>query len=197
MSKILEDQTKNAFEFVQKLYFEISYLIKEIEGLLQHEAEEFVIGRPSGYGVTSRTSTGLEPVNVEIWLPKTFTVFFCPRDMTQTVRGQTVTPFSDDLKLVLLHIELVRKHLNSPRILGGCIWNIRRKRPSQHKKFEQLMWEFAYNPGKIFASLPNVSYDDSYIAFDGKFIEKSLFSIKNSGAVMEEIVVPILAIYSE
>ena len=34
-------QTRLAFEFIQKLYFEISYLIKEMEGLLAEEEEEF------------------------------------------------------------------------------------------------------------------------------------------------------------
>ena len=36
-------QTENAFEFVQKLYFECSYLIKELEGLLAEEKENFIM----------------------------------------------------------------------------------------------------------------------------------------------------------
>ena len=42
MTQNLEMQTRNALTFVQKLYFEISYLIKEVEGLLHLEDEEFV-----------------------------------------------------------------------------------------------------------------------------------------------------------
>ena len=62
MDKDIVMQTKNAFDFVQKLFFEVSYLIKEIEGMVQQETEEFVIVKPSGYHVTTRTSTGLEPI---------------------------------------------------------------------------------------------------------------------------------------
>ena len=41
----LPKQTKLAFDFIQKLYLEISYMIKEIEGLLYEQEEKFVIGR--------------------------------------------------------------------------------------------------------------------------------------------------------
>ena len=47
-SQNLIRQTKNAFEYIQKLYLESSYLIKEMEGLLKEEEENFIIGRPSG-----------------------------------------------------------------------------------------------------------------------------------------------------
>ena len=101
MTNDLIEQTTNAFDFVQKLYFEISYLIKEIEGQLQQEPEIFLIGRPTGYAVTTKTSTGLEPVNVEQWLSKSFTVFFCPDNLTKINRGYTITRFRDDLKLLI------------------------------------------------------------------------------------------------
>ena len=69
MSDLVE-QTRNAFEFIDKLFLETSYLIKEVEGQLQLMPEEFVILRPSGYGVTSLTSTGLEAQNVKLWVRK-------------------------------------------------------------------------------------------------------------------------------
>src|SRR5665647_634698 len=107
MTQNLEMQTRNALNFVQKLYFEISYLIKEIEGLLLHtEDEEFVIVRPSGYAVTSGKSTGLEPANVEWWLSKAFTVFFVPDKDTKLQSGTTTTPFHNHLRILLLDIEL-------------------------------------------------------------------------------------------
>jgi hypothetical protein len=70
------EQTRLAFEFIEKLYLEASYLVKEIEGMLAEEEEKFIIGRPSGYGVTTRSSTGLEPNFVRLWLLKKFGVFF-------------------------------------------------------------------------------------------------------------------------
>jgi len=37
-------QTQLAFDFIQKLYFEVSYLIKEVEGQLAQEEEGFMLG---------------------------------------------------------------------------------------------------------------------------------------------------------
>ncbi|MCK5099062.1 MAG: hypothetical protein KAR45_13225, partial [Desulfobacteraceae bacterium] len=54
-------QIKNAFEFIQKLYNESSYLVKEIEGQLSESEYKFQILRPSGYSISARSSTGLEP----------------------------------------------------------------------------------------------------------------------------------------
>jgi hypothetical protein len=197
MSKELEDQTNNAFNFIQKLYFEISYLIKEVEGLLQSEDEQFIIGRPSGYGVTTRTSTGLEPVNVELWVPKAFTVFFVPLEKTGKIeKGQTSTPITDDLKLLILDIELHGKNVDAPRALIGCISKIKCKKLS-HKKFEQLMWEFAYNRKKIYSTIPKVEYEDSNLSFKGRFLEKALLSINNSNDVLNKLVTPMLKLFRE
>jgi hypothetical protein len=197
MSKELEDQTNKAFNFIQKLYFEASYLIKEVEGILQSEDEQFVIGRPSGYAVTTRTSTGLEPSNVELWLPKAFTVFFCPMEKTKIEKGQTLTIISDSLRLLVLDIELHGKNLNAPRALIGCISNIKCKKLSHVKKFEQLMWEFAYNRKKIYATIPKVEYEDINLSFTGRFLEKALFSINNSDDVLNKLVTPMLKLFRE
>ena len=37
------EQTELAYDFLQKLFFEVSYLIKEMEGLLGEEDPPFVI----------------------------------------------------------------------------------------------------------------------------------------------------------
>jgi len=80
-------QCRLAFDFVQKLYMEVSYFIKEVEGLLLEE--DFVIGRPSGYQISSRGSSGLEPVHVNMWLLKKLAVFFAPSDKIRLDKGQT------------------------------------------------------------------------------------------------------------
>lgn len=195
MSKALETQANNALDFVQKLYFEISYLIKEVEGVLQQQEEEFIIVRPSGYGVTTRTSIGLEPVNVDLWLSKAFTVFFCSKDNISEERGQTKTSFSDDLKVLILDIELMGKLIDAPRILAGCLRNISCKKPTKYKKFEAITWEFAYSREKIFSSIPNVSYEDSYVSFTGKFKTIPLFSINDSEAVERMLVDPMVKLF--
>lgn len=61
-------QTNLAFEFLQKLFLEVSYLIKEAESMYLVEKEEFMIGKPGGYAISIRNSKGLESSNVDLWL---------------------------------------------------------------------------------------------------------------------------------
>ena len=82
--KQVTEQCKLAFDFVQKLFLEVSYFIKEVEGLLLEES--FIIGRPKGYQISARSSLGLEPVSVNMWLLRRFAVFFAERDKITTVR---------------------------------------------------------------------------------------------------------------
>ena len=191
----LVKQTKNAFDFIEKLYFEVSYLIKEIEGLLQQEDEAFVIGRPSGYGVTTRSSTGLEPGNVSLWLTKMFTVFFCPENMTKINGGQTNTAFQEELKVIVIRILLGDKDIDQPKINFGCLSEIKSKRQDQ-KKFEHLMFEFAYNSDKIFNGSSN-QYEDSYCSFKKIFLSEDLYSINSSEDIVAKIIQPVLKIYRQ
>jgi hypothetical protein len=194
MTQNLEMQTRNALNFVQKLYFEISYLIKEVEGLLHLEEEEFVIGRPSGYGVTSGKSTGLEPVNVESWLSKAFTVFYVSDKETKLQGGQTTTAFHNQLKVLLLDIELEGKKNKIPRVIAGVLYDIRSKKDS-YTKFEHLMFEFNYSRDKIFASAPELHYEDSYLSMKGNLFNLPLFSVQTSEDITQKIVEPMLAQY--
>jgi len=194
MSQNLEMQTRNALNFVQKLYFEISYLIKEVEGLLHLEDEEFIIGRPSGYGVTSGKSTGLEPANVESWLSKAFTVFYVPDKETKLQSGTTTTPVHNQLRVLLLDIELEGKKNKIPRIIAGVLYDIRSKR-NNYTKFEHLMFEFVYSRDKIFASAPELNYEDSYLSMKGNLFNLPLFSVQTSEDITQKIVGPMLAQY--
>ena len=197
MSDSIATQTQKALEFLQKLYFEISYLIKEVEGFLGQEEESFLIGRPTGYAVTTKYSTGLERLNVAQWIPKMFTVFWVAEKDTKSSKGTTVTRFSDGLRLLLLHIDLDPKDREEPTLLAGVIHDIKNKRESSQKKFEHLMWEFAYNPHKIFAKLPNVSYEDGYCSFKGKFVQHKLLSINSSEDVKKKVVDRMLRLFRQ
>ena len=109
-------QTALAFDFIQKLYFEVSYLIKEIEGLLAEENERFIIGRPSGYAITSRNSSGLEPFLVNLWPLKKMSVCFIPEEQTKINGGVTNTTFDKNLKIIYLRIILSEKEISEPYI---------------------------------------------------------------------------------
>lgn len=194
MSKELVEQTYNAFGFIQNLYLEISYLIKEIEGLLQLEDERFQILRPSGYSVTSRTSTGLDPVSVEQWLTKSLTVFFCPEQDTEVKSGTTITAFTPELKVMFVNIRIMGKNIDEPKVTFGCIRNIVCKK-NNYNKFENLVWEFSYNEDKIFKNLPEVLCSDNYCSFGGEGKSVKLYSVKNSDDVATMIVEPLMKIY--
>jgi len=195
MSDSIATQTQKALEFLQKLYFEISYLIKEVEGFLGQDEEVFLIGRPSGYSVTTKYSTGLDRVNVAQWIPKAFTVFWVAEKDTKSSKGTTVTRFSSGLRLLLAHIDLDPRDHEEPRLLAGVIHTIKNKKTSSTKKFEQLMWEFAYNSHKIFAQLPNVSYEDGYCSFKGRFVQHKLLSLNSSEDVKRKVVDRMLRLY--
>jgi hypothetical protein len=191
MPSELATQTRNAFEFVQKLYFEISYLIKEVEWLLQQQDDNFIILRSGGYSVTTRTSTGLEPQNVDYWLSKSFSILFCPKEMTKTKGGATETNIVDRLKLLILHIKLIDKDIDEPQIFCGCLHNITSKKDTW-RKFENLMWEFSYNGNKVFSKVPHIEYEDSYCSFKGELFQEKLFSMRNSDDVVRKWIEPMV-----
>jgi len=87
--KEIKEQANLVFEFIEKLYFETSYLTKEIEGILRREDEKFIIGRPGGYKITVGSSTSLN--YPDLWWHKKFSVFFIEEDMTRKHGGNTIT----------------------------------------------------------------------------------------------------------
>ncbi len=155
-------QTALAFDFIQKLYLEVSYLIKEIEGTLQEEEEKFIIGRPAGYGISARSSTGLESNNVNLWLLKKFAVFFVPEERTKLERGQTITELSKDLKVLYLRIVLNDINIDEPTIYSGVLYNIQKKPQAKWvSKFESIMGHIEYNDDKIFKKPQEIDYEHS------------------------------------
>jgi hypothetical protein len=193
----LISQTKLAFDFIQKLYLEVSYLIKEVEGLLSEEPEEFVIGRASGYAVTTRSSNGLEPNLVNIWMFRKLAVFFIPNASTKLVKGQTITHFEDDPKIIYLRIILDDKDLSEPSVYCGVLKNFKKKQKTWPEKFEQLMTSLEYNENKVFNDYGNIKYDEANISFTGKLIQANLYDINTADEIVEKIIEPVLKIFRE
>jgi hypothetical protein len=196
VSTTLAEQTQNAFDFISKLYFETSYLVKEVEGQLQQEDEAFVIGRLSGYAVTTRTSSGLDAAKVEMWFPRSLTVFFVPEELAEMRRGQTHTALADSLRVLLLHIELYGKHLDEPRVLAGYISNARSKR-KDWTKFESLLHKFAYRRRQVLDTIPRISYEDATCSFEGELFEEPLYSINSAEDVQTLLVRPMVDLYRQ
>jgi len=193
----IAEQMNLAFDFIQKLYLEVSYLIKEIEGILYDENEKFIIGRPSGYSISARSSTGLESNNVKLWLLRKFAVFFIPEENTKLERGQTITQIDEKLKVLYLRILLSDKNITEPVVYSGVLYRIRKKRQTGWvKKSENVMGNIIeYNDGKIFQNLEKINYEDAYVTFQGKLTKTNLFEINDSENILEKIIKPSLELY--
>jgi hypothetical protein len=190
----LADQTRNAFEFIEKLFLETSYLIKEVEGQLQQMPEGFVILRPSGYQVSALHSVGLEATNLKWWLRKVVAVGFVEETATKLQRGQTVTSFASDRKVLFLTIVFSADRLQAPTAFFGRLTQIENKN-KQYTKFEHLMWEFPGSWETIFNTPPNISYDDGYCSFSGEFKKLKLYSLKTNEDVRKKLVEPMVKLY--
>ena len=148
-SKIVE-QTNLAFDFIEKLYLESSYLIKKIAGILNEEEEKFVIGKPGGSGISSIGSKRLEANNVRMWLIKKFSVFFLPEEKTVKRGGATITKIGKDLKVLYLRIIFYDKNIKEPAIYSGALYNIEKKPENKFiSKFEHVMSNLEYNDNKV------------------------------------------------
>ena len=195
-SEIIE-QTNLAFDFIQKLYLEVSYLIREIEGILLEEEEKFIIGRPGGgYAITGRRSMGLESASVNLWLLRKFAVFFVPEDKTEVKGGQVITKIDEDLRLFYLRIVLNDKDINEPAVYSGVLYNIDTQPEAKGiTRFEHIMAHLEYNDEKIFKNVGKISYEDARIKLQGELIKNSLFEINDSEAILEKIIKPSLELY--
>jgi len=194
--KDIIEQTKAAFDLIQKLYIEISYLIKEIEGILSEQEENFVIGRPSGYHVSTRSSTGLETNYVNLWLMRKLSVCFIPDSLTKKERGQTFTDIIPQLKVIYIRFVLEGNDIDEPEIQFGILHNISKKPNAKGvKKFEHIMSHMEWNNEKIFKKPSAVDFEDVYIHIEGQLHTIHLFDIKDSETIKQKIINPCLKLY--
>ena len=190
------EQTKLAFDFIQKLFLEVSYMIKEAEAIYSEEPEEFVIGKPGGYAISIRNSKGLDTVNVDLWLYKKFSVFFVPKENTEVKGGQQSTKITDDLKVIYMRVVLQDRSVTEPTVFSGVLYNIKDKgKANWLTKFEHCMGHLEYYDEKLLKTPENIKYDDAYVSFSGKLLNISLFDINSSEAIREKIVLPTLELF--
>ena len=191
------EQSNLAFNFVDKLYLESSYLIKEIAGILNEEEEKFVIGKPGGYAISALSSRGLEANYVKSWwLLKKFSVFFIPEEKTALKGGVTVTKMDKNLKVLYLRIVLYDKNIKEPTVYSGVLYNIEKKSKTKwFSKFEQAMSNIEYNDYKVFKDVKKIDYENIYIKVQGELIKNSLFEITDSETIVKKIIKPSLELY--
>ena len=187
------NQTKRAFDFIQKLYFEVSYLVKEIEGLLQEEPEKFVIGKPAGYGISSRKSTSLESVNIPYWLPGRFAVFFVPQDKIRPSGRGTKTGVDNTLKVLYFRFILDDKE---PLVYAGLLHDIE-PRKNELQSFEKVIGHLVWYDEKVFQNPLKTVYEDNSVKFKGEFKKSRLFTINTSEEVRSKLLQPILELFRQ
>jgi len=190
------EQSSLAINFVEKLYLESSYLIKEIAGILNEEEEKFVIGKSGGSGISAMSSRGLEPNNVKLWLLKKFSVFFVPEEKTVIRGGTTITKIDKDLKVLYLRIVLNDKNVEEPTVYSGVLYNIEKiAETSWIKKFERIMTNLEYNENRVFKDIKKINYENIYIKIKGELIKNNLFDINDSETIVNKIIKPSLELY--
>lgn len=191
-------QVENAFNFIQKLYHESSYLIKEIEGQLAENELNFQFIKASGYGISSRSSTGLDVNAVNYWLLRKFSFAFVAESQTAETKGaQTITDITPELKIIYFRIILNDSKPKEPQLLFGVFYDIKKlKEESYIKKFENLMGHFEYNDTKIFSKFPNIDYEDSYLKLKGKFKAVNLLDLNSSEELVKKVIEPALKLYN-
>jgi hypothetical protein len=190
----LISQTKTAFDFVQKLYLESSFLIKEIEGLLSAESEKFIMGRSSGYAVSASSSNGLEPNQVNMWLYKKVSVFFIPNAMTEIIKGQTVTPFESKPKMLFFRIVFDDKELSEPGVFFGVLQNINKvdSKKEWPNKIEQVM---SLIESRLEIRSGKFHHKDSYISLDADLAKVNLYDINTSKDIEKVLIKPCLKLF--
>ena len=187
------EQTKLAFDFIQRLYLETSYFIKEVEGMLQQEEEGFTILKPAGYAISTFRTVGLESALVEQWFVRKGAVFFVSKDDTDLVRGQTVTKVKPNLKFIVIRFVLYDKDLDAPEAWAGIVSDIVQKK--EYSKFENHIWKFVYHEKKIFRDIGENTYEDGECSFKVNLLKQPLYEIKSAEDIQREIVEPVLTIY--
>jgi len=190
----IANQISNAFDFIQKLYNESSYLIKEIEGQLGESG--FQMLRPSGYSISARSSTGLESNNVYLWLLRKFAVAFVEESSTDLQKGQNVTEINDNLKVLYFRVILNDKNQSEPQLIFGVFYDIK-KYKDWVKKFENLLGNFEYVDSKLFAKFPEIDYEDNTFKVKGKFAKVNLLDINSSDELIEKVINPAIKLYEQ
>jgi hypothetical protein len=193
--KQLNEQTESSFDFIEKLYSECAYLVKEIEGLLKNKEEKFVIGRQRGYQISASSSLGLN--SPDQWMYKKLCAYFVPDSMTKVRGGRTETPFSKELKMIYLLIILSEDKFKTPKIAIGTLSEFK-KTTKRLPKVEYFVipymgkiWKFVKEQGSVGSRL----YKDYQIEFRTKFLIRDLFDINNVQDIEKKLINPVLRLF--
>ena len=198
MDKIqMNEQTKSGFDFVEKLYSECAYLVKEIEDLLQKQEEKFKIGKQRGYQISASGSLALK--NPDQWMYKKLCAYFVPASLTKEVGGRTETSFGKDLKIIYLLIILSEERLKTPQIAIGVLSEFKKltRRIPRVEYFVIPYMEKIWDWIKVHGSSKKKQYKDSQLEFDTKFVIRDLFDINSVQDVEKKLINPAMRFFRQ
>jgi hypothetical protein len=188
----LVEQTRIAFDYIQRLYLEVSYLIKEMESILKEEG--FAIGKPGGYAISGKRSAGLDTELVNYWLYRKLAVYFAPTDRIKISGGQRETKIEPGLKILYFRLVLQDRSLNEPAIYSGVLYDIKNL-SDKLNKFEACMTILENNDEKVFSNPENIDYIDLKIYLKGILLKNNLFDVNTSEDINQKIIKPTLDLY--
>ena len=195
--------TSNAFTYVQRLYDETATLIREVERLIGQRRSDLGICRPSGYAITSRSSTGLDGSNVERWMTRRLAVAFSEA-AAGVEQARTTTPLGENVRILYLRVLLDGYErfsfdgsaLTEPTVLYGIFTSALspKRKPG---KFEAVLSVLEYAEPELMSKLPVVEMNRGDGTVRGRLERLPLFSLTDPKTVDLQLVVPWLAMYDE
>jgi len=188
--KQLTEQTEAAFDYVEKLYFECAYLIKEIEGLLKAKDEKFIMGQQRGYQISASSSLGLN--NPDQWIYKKLGAYFVPENMIKVIGGRTETSFSKDLKVIYILMVLSGDELRTPKATFAVLSDFKKFTP-RFPKLEYVVIPYIdriWNFIKEQEGTKKKLYKDSFFEFKVNFVTKDLFDINSVQDIEKKLINP-------
>ncbi|MDR2971417.1 MAG: hypothetical protein LBU83_05760 [Bacteroidales bacterium] len=203
------NQIKNAFNVIQNLYHESSYLIREIKGLLSENERKFQLFS-DGDCICSRTSIGLEPKEVSAWALRKFAVAFVEKSMVnlanlddsrmENLKLQnglaSCTKINENFKMLYLRFLLDAENQSEPQLIFGVFYDIKFYK-DWVKKRGNILIAIEYADDKLFAQFPNVDYENDILKLKGKLKKVNLSDIKKTDKLIEKVVIPAIQMYDK
>ena len=190
------NQIKNAFDFLEKLYQESAFLIREVESQLNEKRHKFQLFS-DGYCICSRTSIGLEAKEINSWLRKKFAVAFVEKSNADLQNEQVrCTETNENSKILYFRFILDDINQSEPQLIFGVFHDIRFYK-DWVKKRGNLLVAVEYADNKLLAKFPNIDYEDDTFKLKGKLKKVNLFDINSTKKLIEEVINPIIQLYEQ
>jgi len=203
------NQIKNAFEVIQQLYQESASLIRDIESQLNENEHKFQLFS-DGYCISSRTSIGLEPKEVNSWLCRKMAVAFVEESMVDLQKVDNTltenlklrnglascTKINENSKILYFRFILDDINQSEPQLIFGILYDIQFYK-DWVKKRGNLLVAVEYEDDKLLAQFPDIDYENDTFKLKGKLKRVNLLDINSTEELIEKVVIPAIQLYEQ